>query len=265
MTGGISLPSLNRSIFLSAALYVGNRFVWFNARCGRRGRIVGSQLFWPSTTNCFPAFDGNGNVAALVNAADGTVAANYDYGPFGEVIRATGPMAKVNPFRFSTKYQDDESDLLYYGYRYYKPSTGTWPNRDPFGELGFELVASKPETGKKSFLERAQVVLAFFRQQNPQLVESFKTSLAEDRRALLESSQQNGNLYAFVANTPINSQDLLGLKSPSDGFTCDTNLLSALRILCHCVIARGHTIAGGCNGVVPGVISIVCRNIWMAQ
>jgi len=28
-------------------------------------------------------------------------------GPFGEVLRATGPMAKANPFRFSTKYQDD--------------------------------------------------------------------------------------------------------------------------------------------------------------
>jgi hypothetical protein len=41
-----------------------------------------------------------------------------DYGPFGELIRATGPMAKVNPFRFSTKYDDDESDLVYYGYRY---------------------------------------------------------------------------------------------------------------------------------------------------
>ena len=42
-----------------------------------------------------------------------TTASNYAYGPFGEVIRATGPMAKINPFRFSTKYQDDETDLLY--------------------------------------------------------------------------------------------------------------------------------------------------------
>jgi RHS repeat-associated protein len=57
-------------------------------------------------------------------------------GPFGEVIRATGPMAKANPFRFSTKYQDDESDLLYYGYRYYSASTGRWLSRDPIGEEG---------------------------------------------------------------------------------------------------------------------------------
>jgi len=64
-------------------------------------------------------------------------------GPFGEVIRATGPMAKVNPMRFSTKYQDDESDLLYYGYRYYKPSTGTWVSRDPLGEIAFKLIKAK--------------------------------------------------------------------------------------------------------------------------
>jgi hypothetical protein len=44
--------------------------------------------------------------------------ARYEYGPFAEVIRATGPLAKANPFRFSTKHQDDESDLLYYGDRY---------------------------------------------------------------------------------------------------------------------------------------------------
>jgi RHS repeat-associated protein len=43
-------------------------------------------------------------------------------------------MAKANPFRFSTKYQDDETDLVYYGYRYYSASTGRWINRDPIEE-----------------------------------------------------------------------------------------------------------------------------------
>ena len=57
-------------------------------------------------------------------------------GPFGEVIRATGPMAKANPFRFSTKYQDDETDLLYYGYRFYSASMGRWLNTDPIEEQG---------------------------------------------------------------------------------------------------------------------------------
>ena len=84
----------------------------------------------------FYAYDGNGNVLGLVNANDGTLAAQYDYGPFGEVLHLTGPSARANPFRFSTKYQDDESDLLYYGYRYYNASTGRWLSRDPLEEQG---------------------------------------------------------------------------------------------------------------------------------
>jgi RHS repeat-associated protein len=45
-------------------------------------------------------------------------------------------MGKTNPIRFSSKYTDDESDFLYYGYRYYNPSTGRWLNRDPIHEAG---------------------------------------------------------------------------------------------------------------------------------
>jgi RHS repeat-associated protein len=96
----------------------------------------------------FYAYDGNGNIVALINANDGTISANYEYDPFGQTIRATGVMAKADPIRFSTKYQDDESDLLYHGYRYYKLSTGTWPNRDPIAESGglnaYSFVYSDP-------------------------------------------------------------------------------------------------------------------------
>ena len=68
-------------------------------------------------------------------------------GPFGEVIRATGPMAKANPFRFSTKYQDDETDLLYYGYRYYNASTGRWMSRDPIQERGHRVLVNEKSSG----------------------------------------------------------------------------------------------------------------------
>ena len=126
-----------------------------------------------ATTNCFVPFDGNGNVAALVNAADGTSVANYEYGPFGEVIRATGPMAKANPFRFSTKYQDDETDLLYYGYRYYKPSTGRWVSRDPIEEEGFN---NSPAVGE-----------------------------------MFDADEASLNVYAFVDNVPVMQEDINGL------------------------------------------------------
>jgi len=39
----------------------------------------------------------------------------------------------------STKYFDDESELAYFGYRYYSPELGRWVSRDPIGELGLRL------------------------------------------------------------------------------------------------------------------------------
>jgi RHS repeat-associated protein len=60
------------------------------------------------------------------------------FGPFGEVIRATGPMAFVNPFRFSTEYYDDETGIIMYPYRPYSPSTGRFLSRDPLGSPGFD-------------------------------------------------------------------------------------------------------------------------------
>ena len=78
------------------------------------------------TTRHFACYDGNGNLKALVNATDNSVSASYDYGPFGELLRSTGPKARANPLRFSTKCQDDESDLVYYGHRYLNAATGRW-------------------------------------------------------------------------------------------------------------------------------------------
>ena len=60
----------------------------------------------------------------------------YEYGPFGEPLRATGPLAKANPIRFSSELLDPTTEFYYYGYRYYNPDTGRWLSRDPIGELG---------------------------------------------------------------------------------------------------------------------------------
>lgn len=60
----------------------------------------------------------------------------FEYGAFGELIRATGEKKDAFNFRFSTKYEDTETGLLYYGYRYYNAETGRWLNRDPIEEDG---------------------------------------------------------------------------------------------------------------------------------
>jgi RHS repeat-associated protein len=84
----------------------------------------------------FYSYDGNGNVGQLIDAADGSLAAAYEYDPYGNTVKAVGDYAEVNPFRFSTKYLDAESGFYYYGYRYYVPELGRWVNRDPIEEEG---------------------------------------------------------------------------------------------------------------------------------
>ena len=83
-----------------------------------------------------PFYDANGNLHALVNRADGSVTAAYEYNPFGETLRSTGSYAATNSFRFSTKYTDAETQFVYYGYRYYNPTLGRWLGRDPLEEKG---------------------------------------------------------------------------------------------------------------------------------
>jgi RHS repeat-associated protein len=85
---------------------------------------------------CFYGQDACGNVRALVDGADGSLVGRYEYGPFGELLRATGRRGRDNPFRFSTRPQDDETGLIYFGYRYYSPRDGRWLSRDPIGEAG---------------------------------------------------------------------------------------------------------------------------------
>ena len=62
--------------------------------------------------------------------------ATYEYDAFGREVRSTGPASDLMPYRFSTKYTDADSGLVYYGYRFYDPDRGRWINRDPIGEEG---------------------------------------------------------------------------------------------------------------------------------
>ena len=104
---------------------------------GVGGLLSESQLITsnPITFNSFsPTYDGNGNISEYL-ASNGSVAAHFEYDPFGNTVVNT-EMAVQFTYRFSTKPLDAESGTYYYGYRYYDPSTGRWPSRDPIGEDG---------------------------------------------------------------------------------------------------------------------------------
>ncbi len=127
-------------------------YVWgadLSGTMGGAGGVGGLVMFrrvvaGGGTETYFSTYDGNGNVTGLVKGEDagvsssaGSVSARYEYGPFGTLLRISGePVALDNPFRFSTKYHDDTADLMYYGFRYYNPSTGRWLSRDPLEEKG---------------------------------------------------------------------------------------------------------------------------------
>ena len=194
----------------------------------------------------FAAFDGNGNVAGLVKGTDGTTSGQYEYGPFGEVIRATGPMAKANPFRFSTKYQDDETDLLYYGYRYYNASTGRWNSRDPLEEAGglnLYLFAENAPIGKVDSNGREITETGSGGGATGGVIRTRKTA-GEPVKGLVVGTFQyprrgycgcwKRNVYSDF--TPILTQHLQHYKywtSYKDDFSLDADMLEALAELAH--------------------------------
>ncbi len=109
---------------------------WSGSRQGAGG-VGGLQFVTDHLAGAsyFPVYDGNGNVMGLVNTA-GAFTAIYEYDAFGQTIRAEGSAANSNAFRFSTKFTDLETGLVYYGLRYYSPSLGRFINRDPIEERG---------------------------------------------------------------------------------------------------------------------------------
>ena len=66
-----------------------------------------------NAANYFYIIDGNKNVMALVDAT-GTIQAEYTYDIFGRIIGKTGDKAALNPFRFSSEFYDDETNLVYF-------------------------------------------------------------------------------------------------------------------------------------------------------
>ena len=130
---------------------------------------VGGLLLVASAANGahFTAMDGNGNVVALLSTTAGAITASYEYSPLGQTLRATGSMAKENPYRFSTKPTEDTTQFIPYEFRTYRADNGRWTSRDSIGEGGgpnlYGFVNNNPVMlidllGKKVVVEPATAV-----------------------------------------------------------------------------------------------------------
>jgi RHS repeat-associated protein len=144
-TGGYQLQSVSKFVYdgwnlaaeLDGAGALVRGYVWGQDLSGTlddAGGVGGLLLVRQGGDTYHVGYDGSGNATTLVNAATGAVAASYEFDPFGNTLKAVGEFAASNPFRFSTKYADAETGLVYYGERYYQPQTGRWLSRDPLGE-----------------------------------------------------------------------------------------------------------------------------------
>ncbi len=100
------------------------------------GGVGGLLAVTDNNATYIPTYDANGNISEYINATDGTIAAHYDYSPFGEQILASGTLANTFTYRFSTKPFCTYTGLLEYQYRKYHPSLGRWLSRDPIEEEG---------------------------------------------------------------------------------------------------------------------------------
>jgi RHS repeat-associated protein len=98
------------------------------------GGVGGLLALNTGSNTYFGSFDGNGNLTEIINASNGSQEAAYRYGPFGELI-TTDLAAAICPLQYSTKYHDSESDLIYYGVRFYKTQIGRWLNSDPTQQM----------------------------------------------------------------------------------------------------------------------------------
>jgi RHS repeat-associated protein len=108
---------------------------------------IGGLLSVTRSTACLTATfyacqDGNGNITDYVDT-NGVVVAHREYDAFGNTILATGTMVNDFNFWFSSKYTDEETGLVYYGYRYYSPGLGRWLSRDPIWELAHRTLVSE--------------------------------------------------------------------------------------------------------------------------
>ncbi|MDD4869426.1 MAG: hypothetical protein PHR77_02605 [Kiritimatiellae bacterium] len=111
-------------------------------RAGGIGGLLSITVTSNGTSNTyFPISDHNGNISHIVDST-GTVVARYEYSPFGVLIGEcySCPLVRQNlgdgGFRFQSKYYDKETELYYFGYRYYDPNSCKWLSRDPKGENG---------------------------------------------------------------------------------------------------------------------------------
>ena len=98
------------------------------------GNIYTFQVTISGINRYYYAKDHLGNIRQTWDK-NGNIAAAQDYYSYGEILRSYNASSGFENYKFTSKERDAESNLDYFGARYYESLTGRWMSADPLGRL----------------------------------------------------------------------------------------------------------------------------------
>jgi RHS repeat-associated protein len=116
-----------------------------------------------STASYYQA-DGLGSVTSLSNAA-GALAQTYTFDSFGKQIASSGSL--VNPFQYTAREFDSETNLSFYRARYLDPTTGRFLSEDPVRFSGGENFYTYVSNSPISFLDPSGLLAEMYCERIP--------------------------------------------------------------------------------------------------
>ncbi len=127
--------------------------------------------------------DGNKNITQLISSTTGAIINKYEYNPFGAL--AVNNETVDNPFKFSSEYNEKETGLVYYNYRFYDPSNGKWLSRDPIEEDGGKSLYGFVHNDVINYYDKFGLVVTMNN------IQSKAKELNEKRRKRQEAEKKN--------------------------------------------------------------------------
>ncbi|NCC50881.1 MAG: hypothetical protein EOM20_06650 [Spartobacteria bacterium] len=100
---------------------------------GGIGGLLSQRTFDGSTSNIYYHPNAQGSTTLLTDQ-NGREITTYSYSSFGQ--RTDQTQDTTARYLYNSKEFDPQTELYYYGYRYYNPRLNKWLTRDPLGEAG---------------------------------------------------------------------------------------------------------------------------------